>query len=147
MKMLHTIYNNFHNSVVHSTKIQVQEALEEPVRSYKEVFLLRWLSLYTAVDSVVQSSQSLQTTLGDEVTSKGNPAARGILAFTSQLLFLATCFFLLDSLSVLIKVIKMFRKGGVDFSVIQPVIQSAISTLEAQVVTRGLSLAPFLVSN
>ena len=62
----HAIYNYFHNSAVCSAKLhQVQEALEELVRSYKEVFSVRWLSLYTAVDSVVQSWQSLQTTLGD----------------------------------------------------------------------------------
>ena len=80
------------------------------------------------------------------MTSKGNPAAGGILAFTSQFLFLATCFFLLDSLSVLIKVIKMFQKSDVDSSVIQPIIQSAISALEAQVVTPGPSLARLLAS-
>ena len=79
MEMLHAIYNYFHNSAVHSAKFhQVQEALEEPVCSYKEVFSVCWLSLYTAVDSAVQSWQSLQTTLGDKVASKGNPAARGI---------------------------------------------------------------------
>ena len=51
MEMLHAIYNYFHNSAVHSGKFQ--EALEEPVRSYKEVFSVHWLSLYTAVDLVV----------------------------------------------------------------------------------------------
>ena len=141
MEMLYAVYNYFHNSAVRSAKLhQVQAALEEPVRSYKEVFSVRWLSLYNAVDSVVQSWQSHQTTLGDEVASKGNPAARGILTFTSQFIFLATCFFLLDSLSVLIKVIKVFQSS------IQPITQSAISALESQVVTPGPSLARFLAS-
>ena len=39
METLHALYNFFHNSAVRSSKLHaIQEALEEPVRSYKEVF-------------------------------------------------------------------------------------------------------------
>ena len=48
-------YITFHNSAVRSAKLHaIQEALEEPVRSYKEVFSVRWLSLYDA--SSIQAS-------------------------------------------------------------------------------------------
>ena len=113
MEMLHAIYNYFHNSVVRSAKLRaVQAALEEPVRSYKEVFSVRWLSLYNAVEAVLRSWPALQTTPGDEVVSSSNPAASGILKFTSQFIFLATSFFLLDTLSVLKTVTKVFQKSS-----------------------------------
>ena len=124
----------------------MQAALEEPVRSYKEVFSVRWLSLYNAVEAVLRSWPALQTTLDDEVVSSSNPAASGILKFMSQFIFLATSFFLLDTFSVLKTVIKVFQKSDVDFSVAQPIIQSAISSLEAQLVTPGPSLARFLAT-
>jgi hypothetical protein len=82
-----------HNSAVRSARLhEVQVALEEPVRSYREVFSVRWLSFYGAVEAVVQSWPALQATLGDDVASKSTPAASGILKFTSQFIFLATCF-------------------------------------------------------
>ena len=141
MEMLHAIYNYFHNSAVRSAKLHaVQAALEEPVHSYKEVFSVN------AVEAVLRSWPVLQTTLGDEVVSSSNPAASGILKFTSQFIFLATSFFLLDTLSVPKTVIKVFQKSDVDFSVVQPIIQSAISSLEAQLVTPGPYLALFLAT-
>ena len=40
----------------------------------------------------------------------------------------------------------MFQKSDVDFSVTQPIIHSAISSLEAQLITPGPSLARFLAA-
>ena len=121
MEMLHAVYNYFHNSAVQSAKLrEVQLSLEEPVRTYKEVYSVCWLSLYNAVDAIVQSWPALHTTLGDEVATKGIPAASGILKFTSQFLFLATCFFLLDTLSIVNRVIKVFQNSDVDFLLYNP---------------------------
>ena len=75
----------FHNSVVRSAKLHamqnaleepvrsykevfsvrcaMQNALEEPVRSYKEVFSVRWLSLLDALEAVIVTWPSLQNAL------------------------------------------------------------------------------------
>ena len=60
METLHALYNFFHNSAVRSAKLHaIQEALEEPVRSYEEVFSVRWLSLHDALEAVIVTWPSL----------------------------------------------------------------------------------------
>ena len=147
METLHALYNFFHNSAVRSSKLHsIQDALEEPVRSYKEVFSVRWLSLYDAIEAVLVTWPSLQTTLENEVATSNNPLAKGLLHDTSQYVFLATCNFLIDALGVMKKLVKVFQVRDVDFSIIKPLVQSAILTLQTQMVTPGPKLAAFLVS-
>ena len=120
--------------------------MEEPVRTYKEVFSVRWLSLHDALEAVILTWPSLQTSLENEVASSNNPSAKGLLHDTSQFIFLSTCNFLLDALSVLKKLVKIFQVCDVDFSILKPIVQSAILTLQTQVTTPGPRLASFLVA-
>ena len=147
METLHALYNFFHNSAVRSAKLHaIQEALEEPVRSYKEVFSVCWLSLHDALEAVIVTWPSLQTALENEVASSNNPSAKGLLHNTYQFIFLSTCNYLLDALSVMKKLIKVFQVCGVDFSILKPIVQSAILTLQTQATTPGPRLAAFLVA-
>ena len=67
METLHALYNLFHNSAVRSAKLHaIQDALEERVRTYKEVLSVRWLSLHDALEAVIVTWPSLQTTLENE---------------------------------------------------------------------------------
>ena len=147
METLHALYNFFHNSAVRSVKLRtMQEALAEPVRTYKEVFSVRWLSLHDAIEAVLLTWTALQTTLENEVASSNNPLAKGLLHDTSQYIFLSTCNFLLDALEVMKKLVKVFQVRDVDFSILKPLVQSAILTLETQTTTPGPRLATFLVA-
>ena len=147
METLHALYNFFHNSAVHSAKLHaIPEALEEPVRSYKEVFSVRWLSLHDALEAVILTWPSLQTALENEIASSNNPSAKGLLHNTSQFIFLSTCNYLLDALSVMKKLVKVFQVRDVDFSILKPIVQSAILTLQTQATTPGPRLAAFLVA-
>lgn len=147
METLHALYNFFHNSAVRSAKLHsIQDALEEPVCNYKEVFSVRWLSLHDAVEAVLVTWPSLQTTLENEVATSNNPLAEGLLHDTSQYVFLATCNFLIDALGVTKKLVKVFQVRDVDFSIIKSIVQSAILTLQTQMTTPGPKLAAFLAS-
>ena len=147
METLHALYNFFHNSAVRSAKLHaIQDALEEPVRSFKEVFSVRWLSLHDALEAVIVTWPSLQTTLENVVASSNNPSDKGLLHDTSQFIFLSTCNFLLDAMSVMKKLVKVFQANDVDFSILQPIVQSAILTLQTQATTPGPRLASFLVA-
>ena len=147
METLHALYNFFHNSAVRSAKLHANtEALEEPVWSYKEVFSVRWLSLHDALEAVIVTWPYLQTALENEVASSNNPSAKGLLHNTSQFIFLSTCNYLLDALSVMKKLVKVFQVRDVDFSILKPIVQSAILTLQTQATTPGPRLAAFLVA-
>ena len=50
------------------------------------------------------------------------------------------------TLSVMKKLVKVFQVRDVDFSILRPIVQSAILTLQAQVTTPGPQLASFLVA-
>ena len=52
------------------------------------------------------------------------PSAKGFLHNTSQFIFL-------DALSVMNKLVKVFQVCDVDFSILKPIVQSAILTLKA----------------
>ena len=146
LETLHALYNFFHNSAVRSAKLHaIQDALEEPVRTYKEVFSVRWLCLHDALEAVILTRPSLQISLENEVVSSNNPSAKGLLHDTSQFIFLSTCNFLLDALSVLKKLVKIFQVCDVDFSILKSIVHSAILTLQTQVTTPGPRLASFLV--
>ena len=107
---------------------------------------MRWLSLHDALEAVIVTWPYLQTALENEVASSNNPSAKGLLHNTSQFIFLSTCNYLLDALSVMKKLVKIFQVRDVDFSILKPIVQSAILTLQTQATTPGPRLAAFLVA-
>ena len=96
---LTSLYYFFEHSSLRCSKLQsVQEALEEPVLSVKEVHSVRWLAFFSALDSVFCCWVSIVTTLGDEASDqgKGNAKAKGLLKAMTKFSFLATMHFLMD---------------------------------------------------
>ena len=82
----------------------------------------------------------------NEFVSSNNPSTKSFLQNKSLFNFLSTCNSLPDALSVMKKLVKVFQVCDVDFSILKPIVQSAILTLQTQATTPGPRLAAFLVA-
>ena len=80
--ILSSLYYHFEKSAVRSNKLhEVQEVLQEPVLSVKEVHSVRWIALFNALTTIYRCWASIATTLTHDalVHGKDNSKAKGIL--------------------------------------------------------------------
>ena len=71
----------FQHSTVRCSKLQtIQEALEKPILSVKEVHSVRWLAFLNVLTAVFHCWPSIAKTLGDDASDegKGNARAKGL---------------------------------------------------------------------
>ena len=141
---LTSLYYFFEHSSLRCSKLQsVQEALEEPVLSVKEVHSVRWLAFFSALDSVFCCWVSIVTTLGNEASDqgKGNAKAKGLLKAMTKFSFLATMHFLMAVVPIMQRVSKAFQREDADFSIIMPLVDASIEALGGFTETDGTHLS------
>ena len=149
VETLTSLYYFFQHSAVRCSKLQtVQEALEEPILSVKEVHSVRWLAFFKALNNVFCCWASITTTLGDEASDegKGNAKAKGLYKAFTKFEFIATMHFLMDAVPVMQNVSKAFQKVDVDFSVVMPIVTSTVEALAAMKETNGPHLNKYISS-
>ncbi len=104
----------------------IQEILNDPVIKCKQAKDVRWLSHDKAIKAIVSSLPSLLVSLDREASEKGEPIATGLLKFMKTYKCVACAYLMSDVLPHLSRLSKIFQKENVDFSLIQPRLQSTI---------------------
>ena len=109
---------------------------------------LRWfrrllLVMFQAVHAIRITLSSLLTFFESEWAEFSDPRARGIVEEVTRFQFLATTHLLEDVLDVLKRLSKVFQKESVDFSIVPPLVESAICTIDGMKTTPGPLLKSF----
>ena len=136
LRTLTNIFDYFSGSALRSNKLrEIQLLLELPTLKYAQVHSVRWLSMEKAVEVVYRTYPALVVALEHEATS--NPAAKGLYQQVSQYSFIAITHMLMDILPFLGKLSKVFQNESIDFSKIQPVVDSTCEALEDLIECEG----------
>ena len=78
-EILTDLFYYFKASSKRAAKIkQVQEILQDPILTYKELHSVRWLSYFNALTAVFRTLDSLLTYLGEAGTGNKDPKAVGL---------------------------------------------------------------------
>ena len=107
-------------------KYAIQEILEGPILSYKEVYEVRWLSFHKALEAIHLTWDSLVTLFVESPDAK----AKGFVKTLSDYKFVATSHMLMDTMSVLTALCLKFQCKDLDIAVVQPAVQATIQALE-----------------
>ena len=138
-----SIYSYFSHSASRQTRLkELEQVLQDPVLKYRPLYEVRWLSMFQAVHAIRINLSSLLT-FESEWAEFSDPRARGILEEVTRFLFLATTHLLEDVLDVLKRLSKVFQKESVDFSIVPPLVESAICTIDGMKTTPGPLLKSF----
>ncbi len=139
--ILQTLFYFYQNSPVRMASLHaIQEILNDPVIKCKQAKDVRWLSHDKAIKAIVSSLPSLLVSLDREASEKGEPIATGLLKFMKTYKFVACAYLMSDVLPHLSRLSKIFQKENVDFSLIQPCLQSTIDAINVYEHTDGPNL-------
>ncbi|KAJ8321757.1 hypothetical protein KUTeg_000228 [Tegillarca granosa] len=126
-EVLNSAYKYFHNSPKNQARLEsIQSVLQIHSTKFKEVFHTRWLSFEGAVHAIVLNYQALLSVFLEESSGKALSLYKPVATYK----FLYCCHFLSDVLKQLSILCKMFQKTDLDFSKVNPMLHSTVSTLE-----------------
>ena len=132
------IFNYFKYSAVRTNKLkEMQSVYEEQAVRLGEWHKIRWLSLQSAVSTLLKCYGALSATLDNDATN-GNATASGLHRFIKRSKFLLTCALLMDTMTVIMPVNKLFQKKDVDLSAISPAIENAVKLMKKLKKSPGL---------
>ena len=103
--------------------------LEQPHIRLAEWHTVRWLSLQTAVSTIIKTYGALITMLDHDATD--NPVARGLHTFMVSPKFLLTCSLLVDVLKVVDPLNRQFQTQNASFATIRPIVTTSIKVRRA----------------
>lgn len=146
---LRSIFVFFSNSAVRSNKLhELQKQLDEPQLKFTQPHAVRWLSVHNAVSVVCRSLKSLRDVLEHMASSDAQDAdkAKGLLLAVRQFNFVALCHMMKDVLMHVVLLSKHFQKEDLDFSTVQPMVESTKEALREIIVQPGPAEEEFFSS-
>ena len=111
--------------------------LNDPVLRLKQAKYVRWLSHHAAVEALRRSLVSVLTNLDREASERSEPTASGLLNFLKKYFFIAALSLFADVLPFLSKLSRTLQSSSLDFSILQPVVDSCISNIVKQANSPG----------
>ena len=137
-EILCNLFYFYHNSAVRQAGLTaIQNVLDDPVLRLKQAKDVRWLSHNAAVEALRRSLSSVLVSLDREASERSNPTASGLLKFTKQFFFVAALSLFADVLPHLAKLSRTLQSSSLDFSILQPVVESCITNVEKQTQSPG----------
>ena len=137
-EILSTLFYFYHNSAVRQVGLTaIQVVLNDPVLRLKQAKDVRWLSHHAAVEALRRSLVSVLTSLDREVSERSEPTASGLLNFLKKYFFIAALSLFADVLPFLSKLSRTLQSSSLDFSILQPVVDSCISNIVKQANSPG----------
>ena len=91
---------------------------------------MRWLSHRAAIEALRRCLVSVRTFLHYEASEQSEPTASGLLDFMRKYFFVASLSLYADVLPHLSKLSRMLQSSSLDFSVLSPVVDSCIASIE-----------------
>lgn len=126
-EILTSLFYHFKKSAVRSQKLTaIQEILDEPKIKVKEVFEVRWLSFFNALEVVFKCLDSLLTYFTEDNSAKGSGIAKKIATED----FVKTTYVLMDIIPVVNKLCETFQKKNLDISYVPVAVQKCLLDLE-----------------
>ena len=124
---LTTLFYHFKKSAVRSQKLAaIQKVLEEPTIQVKEVFEVRWLSFFNALEVIFRCLDSLLTYFTTDSSAKGTGIAKKIATED----FVKTTYVLMDIIPVVNKLCETFQKQNLDISYVPVAVEKCLLDLE-----------------
>ena len=137
-EILCNLFYFYHNSAVRQAGLTaIQNVLDDPVLRLKQAKDVRWLSHNAAVEALRHSLSSVLVSLDREASERSNPTASGLLKFMKQFFFVAALSLFADVLPHLAKLSRTLQSSSLDFSILQPVVESCITNVEKQTQSPG----------
>ena len=137
-EILCNLFYFYHNSAVRQAGLTaIQNVLDDPVLRLKQAKDVRWLSHNAAVEALRRSLSSVLVSLDREASERSNPTASGLLKFMKQFFFVAALSLFADVLPHLAKLSRTLQSSSLDFSILQPVVESCITNVEKQTQSPG----------
>ena len=133
-EILSSLFYFYHNSSVRQAGLtQIQTVLGDVALRLKQAKDVRWLSHQSAVDALRRSLIPVLTSLDREAAERGEPTASGLVNFMRKYFFVAALSLFADVLPHLCKLSKVMQKSSLDYSLLHPVIQCCIQSIEKQI--------------
>ena len=137
-EILSSLFYFYHNSAVRQAGLTaIQMILGDPVLRLKQAKDVRWLSHQAAVEALRRSLVSVLTSLDREASERSEPTASGLLNFMKKYNFVAALSLFADVLPHLSKLSRTLQSSSLDFSILEPVVNSCINSIEHQVNNPG----------
>ena len=137
-EILSNLFYFYHNSAVRQAGLTaIQNVLDDPVLRLKQAKDVRWLSHNAAVEALRRSLSSVLVSLDREASERSNPTASGLLKFMKQFFFVAALSLFADVLPHLAKLSRTLQSSSLDFSILQPVVESCITNVKKQTQSHG----------
>ncbi|XP_060589612.1 zinc finger protein 862-like [Ruditapes philippinarum] len=131
-----SVFRYFSNSSLRSNRLRaIQSVLNLPELKFSEVHSVRWLSMENAVTAIYRSYPALCMCLEREAIY--DSAAKGLFNDVIQFKFIAMTHVMMDILPFMGRLSKNFQSKVLDFSMIDPLVQSTCDSLEDLVECEG----------
>ena len=125
-----TVVSIYYHFKMSPTKVaalaEVQKVLDEPQLRYREVHQVRWLSFYSALETIQRTLDSLITYLANQ---DRDPKAKGVSKKIAQELFIKTLYNILDWLEPIMRLNLFFQQTNIDISLVKVNVESCIRDL------------------
>ncbi|KAK7505926.1 hypothetical protein BaRGS_00002648 [Batillaria attramentaria] len=127
---LTTLYYYFKGSANRNEALsRIQELLETPQLKIKEIHSVRWLSFYTALDTVFRSLDALLTYLAAS-DRRRDPKAVALQKKIASEKFISLAHILMDIIPIVTALNQFFQKKDIDLALIKVKVNQCISDLE-----------------
>lgn len=141
-ELLSNLFYFYHNSSVRQSGLTaIQQVLGDPILRLKQAKDVRWLSHQAAVDALRRTLPSVLTSLEREAAERGEPTACGLVRLMRKFFFVASLSLFADVLPHLCKLSKIMQSSSLDFTILQPVVDSCVRCIEQQQTTPGSYLS------
>ena len=125
------VFRYFHNSPVREEALHfIQTLLDETETHLKEPKFTRWLSYDAAVGAFMKCFKAVLVAFGREATERKDIVAKAYLQNASSLKFVASLCMFSDLLPHLSRLSRVFQKSTLNFSELQPALDTALMSVE-----------------
>ncbi len=137
-----SLFYFYHNSSVRQAGLSaIQMILDDPVLRLKQAKDVRWLSHHAAIDALRRCLISVLTSLDREASERSEPTASGLFNFMRKYFFVASLSLFADVLPHLSKLSRTLQSSSLDFSILTPVVDSCILSIEKLLQSPGKNLS------
>ncbi|KAK6171888.1 hypothetical protein SNE40_018311 [Patella caerulea] len=144
-KTLNEVYKFYEYSATRYNRLcnLSKELSDTEFSTVKQPSTVRWLSLGRAVKSTKLNWPALVMEVEEEAADRKNAVAAGLQKILKTYSFIATTYMLSDVLPCMEKLITVFQRETLNLSMIRPMVNSTIETLEALLTAKGENESEF----
>ncbi|XP_060566971.1 E3 SUMO-protein ligase KIAA1586-like isoform X2 [Ruditapes philippinarum] len=128
-QILTDLYYYFKGSGKREARLHsIQEVLDDPILTVKEIHSVRWLSYFNALTAVWRTLDSLFTYLAE--ASVQDPKALGLKKKIATYSFIGTSYMLMDSMAPLTVLSQFFQTENVDVALVKVKLEQCMDELQ-----------------